>query len=139
MEFKKFNDKYIIRIDRGEEVVASLMAFCKAEHISLGSISGLGATDRVTIGLFNVAEKQYHKETLTGDFEITNLTGNISTKEGEPYLHLHITLGDASFHAFGGHLNECWISGTCELVIDAIDGTVERTFNEGVGLNLYAF
>lgn len=139
MEFRQFGPKYILRIDKGEEVVETLSQFCKENKIKLGSVSGLGATDKLTIGLFSVKEKQYYKKELTGDFEITNLTGNISTKDGEVYLHLHITVSDEKYNAYGGHLNACWISGTCELIIEAIDGQMDRKFSEEIGLNLYKF
>ena len=52
---------------------------------------------------------------------------------------LNITLSDHEMKAFGGHLNEAVISGTCELIIDVIDGMVDRSFNEDVGLNLFKF
>ncbi len=137
MKSMKFGDKYFVRIDKGEEVVQSLKDFCLENNIKLGSITGLGACDRVTIGLFNTETKEYNNKELKGEFEITNLTGNITTKDGEVYLHLHITLGDEEYNAHGGHLNECWISGTCELVIDTVDGEVERVFDDFSGLNLF--
>ncbi|HYE83580.1 MAG TPA: PPC domain-containing DNA-binding protein [Clostridia bacterium] len=139
MEYKKMGNKYFIRIDKGEEVVSSLKEFCTKKKLKLGSVIGLGAADKVTIGLFNTINKEYHNIELTGEYEITNLTGNITTMDGEVYLHLHITLGDEEYKAHGGHLNECWISGTCELIIDVIDGKVGREFDEHSGLNLWKF
>jgi len=139
MEFKRIGNKVIMRIDKGEEVVETIKKFCKDHGITLGSISGLGAADRIKVGLFNVEEKKYYSTVLTGDYEITNLTGNISTMDGETYLHLHITVSDHEMRAFGGHLNEAVISGTCELVLDIIDGIVDRQFSEDVGLNIYKF
>ncbi len=139
MIFKKFGNKYILRIDRGEEVVATLKTFCTAQNIALGSITAIGAANRVTIGLFNTETKKYQSTELTGDFEITSLAGNISTMNGEVYLHLHATLSDAGYHAFGGHLNAAFISGTCELIIDVIDGACDREFSDAVGLNLLKF
>lgn len=136
MIFKKFGNKYILRIDRGEEIVATLKAFCTNHRIGLGSVTAIGAANRATIGLFNTTTKQYQSTELTGDFEITSLTGNISTMNGEVYLHLHATLSDANYHTFGGHLNTAVVSGTCELIIDVIEGTCEREFSDDVGLNL---
>ena len=52
------------------------------------------------------------------------------------YLHLHATLSDANYHTFGGHLNAAIVSGTCELIIDVIDGACDREFSDSVGLNL---
>lgn len=137
MKFVKIGNKYFVRIDKGEEVVSSLMKFCAEKGVKLGSIVGIGATDRVTIGLFNTEIKEYHNKQLVGEYEITNLTGNVTTKDGEVYLHLHITLGDENYNAHGGHLNECWISGTCELVIDTADGEIGRFFDDYSGLNLW--
>lgn len=139
MDFKRIGNKVIMRIDKGEEVVETIKKFCEDHKITLGSISGLGAAGRIKVGLFNVQEKKYYSTVLKGDYEITNLTGNISTMNGETYLHLHITASDHEMRAFGGHLNEAVISGTCELVIDVIDGIVDRQFNEDVGLNIYKF
>ncbi|MCK4241503.1 MAG: DNA-binding protein [Candidatus Atribacteria bacterium] len=136
MKFKKIGSKWIVRIDKGEEIVETLKKFCKDNKIKLGTISGIGATDRVTIGLFNTKNKQYHSQELIGDYEITNLSGNISTMNDEIYLHLHISLADSKYNAYGGHLNSAIISGTGEIVIEEIEGEIERGLNEEVGLNL---
>jgi len=139
MIFKKFGNKYVLRIDRGEEVVSAVKTFCADMRVTLGSVSAIGATNRATIGLFNTETKQYQSTELTGDFEITSLAGNITTMNGAVYLHLHATLSDAHYHAFGGHLNAAFISGTCELIIDIIDGACDREFSDTVGLNLLKF
>ncbi len=136
MKFKKIGNKWIVRIDKGEEIVKTLKKFCKENKIKLGTISGIGATDRVTIGLFETKIKQYHSQELIGDYEITNLSGNVSTMSGEIYLHLHISLADSKYNAYGGHLNSAVISGTGEIVIEEIEDIIEREFNEEVGLNL---
>ena len=139
MDYKKIKNKYVLRIDRGEEIVSSLKGFCKDNDIKLGTVSGLGAVDRVKVGLFATDTKEYHSTELTGDHEITSLIGNISTKDGEIYLHLHINIADEEYNTYGGHLSSAVVSGTCEIVVEEIDGTVEREFSDEVGLNLYKF
>ena len=59
MEYRRFEDKYILRIDRGEDVVNVLTNFCREKDIRLGTISGIGAASLVEIGLFNVNTKEY--------------------------------------------------------------------------------
>ena len=140
MEYCQFDDTYVLRLDRGEEILQSLAAFCRKEKIRLGSVEGLGASDHVMIGLYNVEEKQYHKQTFEGAMEITSLVGNISEKDGENYLHCHINLCREDMTVIGGHLNECRISATCELFVRKLDGVVERRLDaDGTGLNLYRF
>jgi uncharacterized protein len=136
MKTKKIANKIIVRIDRGEELVESLKSICKEYEIKVATIAGVGATNKVTVGLFDVDAREYHSTELTGNYEITALLGNITTMKGETYLHLHISLGDAQYNSFGGHLNSATISATFEGVIEIIDTEVDRYFDEVVGLNL---
>ena len=89
--------------------------------------------------MYKVDEKKYYSNHFTGAIEIVSLTGTISTMNGEYYAHLHMSAGDAVGKVFGGHLNSARISATCELVIDVIDGVVERKKDPAVGLNLFEF
>ena len=140
MDFRKFNDTYVIRMDRGEEILSTLTELCRKEQITLGSVSALGAADHAVIGLYDVGARQYHRHSFDEPMEITSLVGSISTKEGEPYLHLHINLCREDMSVIGGHLNECRISATCEMIVRQLDGIVERKLDEAeTGLNLYEF
>ena len=136
MKLKKFGNKWVVRIDKGEEIVETLKQLCKKNKIKLGSVSGVGGIERVTVGSFKAKTKEYFSQELIGDYEITNLIGNISTMKGEIYLHLHITISDSNNNSFGGHLNSAIISTTGEFIIEEIEGEIEREFNEEVRLNL---
>ena len=54
MQSKRIDNHVIVRIDKGEELVVSLTEVCKHHNIKAGMITGIGATDKATIGLFNV-------------------------------------------------------------------------------------
>ncbi len=86
MQYQKFGDDYVIRLDRGEEVMTEIKKLCEAENILLGSINGIGATWEASIGVFNRKEFKYESKTFKGDFEIIALTGNISTMNDKCYL-----------------------------------------------------
>ena len=139
MDYRRFGKTIIARIDRGEEVLAQLKNIALKEEIKLASVRALGATDDFTVGVFKVDEKKYYANHFTGDFEIVSMTGTISTMNGEYYAHLHMSAGDEQGRVFGGHLNEAIISATCEMVIEVIDGQVDRVRDESVGLNLFHF
>lgn len=139
MEFKKYYHKYILRLDPGEELVSSLKEFCLQERVKLGSITGIGAVNQATIGLFDPESKKYHPQELNGNFELSPLAGNISSMQGEPYLHLHANLGDKEQRSFSGHLSKAIVSATCEIIIDTIEGELERQADPKIGLNLLEF
>lgn len=139
MDYKRFGNTIIARMDKGEEVLEQLEVIAKKENIRLASVSALGATNDITVGVFRTEEKKYYANHFGGDMEIVSLTGTVSTMNGNYYAHLHMSAGDANGHVFGGHLNRCVISATCEMVIQMIDGEVDREFNEKVGLNTFCF
>ncbi len=139
MDYKRFNQTIILRIDAGEEILEQLKVVATKEHIKLANINALGAINEFTIGVFDTDEKRYYANEFKGTYEIVSLSGTISTMEQEYYAHLHLSAGDADGKVFGGHLNKAVVSATCEMVITVIDGIVERKFSEDVGLNLFEF
>ena len=136
MDYKKIGEKVFVRIDSGEEIVETLTQVCKNLDITAGTITGIGATDKAIIGLFDVKTKKYHSTELVGDHEIAPVYGNISTMNNEVYLHLHVNLCNAEHKSFGGHLTSAIVSATFEGVIDIINGKIEREFDATTGLNI---
>ena len=140
MEYREFPQGYVLRLDPGEEIVSSLTRLVADENIQLASVSAIGAANDVTIGIFNTAEKQYYSQRYQGDYEISALVGSVTRKEGEPYLHLHITIGNpVTGQVHAGHLTSAVISATLELFLQVWDGQVGRKFSDQVGLNLFEF
>jgi len=139
MEYKRFNNTIVARIDKGEEILEKIKEIALEENIKLASVRALGATNDFTVGVFKVDEKKYYSNDFKGNFEIVSLTGTINTMNGDFYTHIHMSAGNDKGEVFGGHLNRAIVSATCEMVIYIIDGKVERYFDEEVGLNLFKF
>lgn len=139
MEYRRFGNKIIARIDKGEEILTTIKEISLKENIKLASVQALGATDEFTVGVYKVDEKKYYANEFKGYFEIVSLTGTINTMDGEIYTHIHMSAGNDKGEVFGGHLNKAIVSATCEMVIDIIDGNVDRKYDEETGLNVFRF
>ena len=139
MDYRKFNNTIVARIDKGEEILKKIKEIALKEKIKLANINALGATNDFTVGVFNIDEKKYYSNEFKGNFEIVSLTGTINTMNGEFYTHIHMSAGNDKGEVFGGHLNRAIVSATCEMIINIIDGNVDRYFDEEVGLNLFKF
>lgn len=137
MKYREYYDNVLVRIEKGEDVVEKLFELVEKLQLKNGSISGIGASDNITVGLYSVKKQEYTKKTFTGEMEITSILGNISTMNDQPYLHMHITFADENLNVHGGHLNEAIISATCEIIINKIDEKVDRFKDSITGLNLY--
>jgi len=137
MESKKVNNTYIVRLEKGEEILSSLTKFCEDNKIYSGSISGIGGADEVTLKYYDLIQKKYLEKRFADgiNYEIIALNGNISRLDGKPFIHMHITLGDPQYKVFGGHLGSAKISITAEIYINVVDTVIDRKYDEGFQLN----
>lgn len=129
-------DKFIIRINRGEKIIASLKRFCRQLRIVNGFFYGLGALDEIIIAIYNLKTKTYHEKKYKKDLEITNITGNVADSKEGIIIHSHIALSDTHLETFGGHLIEGKVSGTLELFFTKLDTRITREFDQKTGLKL---
>ena len=139
MDYRRFENTLVVRIDRGEEILEKVKEIALKENILLANINALGAVNNFTVGVFKTEEKKYYSNDFKGNFEIVSLTGTINTMNGEFYSHLHMSAGDENGVVYGGHLNKAFVSATCEMIINIINGHVDRSFDEEIGLNLFKF
>ena len=140
-KYKETSDgRYILSVDNHEEIGMAVAAFCHEKDIRSGVVGGIAAISQATFRFLDPAIKQYVDKTFKEQMEITCLTGNISRKDGEVYLHLHVTASRRDYTCIGGHLLTAHVNGACELFIEdyGLDG-VDRKFDPETGLNLYDF
>ena len=139
LEYRRFDKTIIVRLDKGEEILEQVKELALKERIKMASVQALGAVDRFTVGVFKTDDKKYLANDFSGSFEIVSLTGTINTMDGAFYCHLHMSAGNDKGEVFGGHLNRAVVSATCEMVVNILEGTVDRYYDEQIGLNLLRF
>ena len=135
MQYKKFENKILLRTDIGDDIGEEILKVADKEKITLASISGIGAVDDFTVGIFNLEKGEYETLQFKGSYEITSLNGNISTMNEKPYVHLHINCAGKDGKTVGGHLLKSHVSITGEIFIDIINGKIERKHQENPNFN----
>ena len=139
MEYKRMHDILVVRLDPGEEILGALAAVASREAVAFGSVQGIGAVRELEVGLFDPESKAFRGNRFTGYRELTSLEGTITRRDGEPYLHLHVTAADEHAAVVGGHLVRAVVSATAELVIRTAPDAVGRPVDPAVGLDLLDF
>ena len=127
------------QLERGSDLYNSITRIVQENNIRIGRVTGIGAVQKAVIAYYDQKQMKYHDIELDEPMEIVSLYGNISLKDGKPFVHAHTVLGDERGNAKGGHLLP---GGTpvfaCELTIDEFEGpNLERVFDEGSGLALW--
>ena len=125
--------RYVLRLDPGDEVVSSIIAFADACEISAGWISGLGSVDHAVLGFLDPKEKVYLKRTFDERLEIGHLTGNLGLAGGKPFAHLHAVVSPRELLAYAGHLHEARVAVVVEIMVTALPGTLERIVDPASG------
>ncbi|MDY6770601.1 MAG: PPC domain-containing DNA-binding protein [Candidatus Nanohaloarchaea archaeon] len=123
----------VVRLDPGDGVIASLKQLRNDYDIDGAFFTGIGAVDRVKLGHYNVETEEYAEEELTGQFEVSNFTGNI----GPDKIHAHITVGDEDYQAYAGHCAAAHVSGTFELIVATTETALSHRPDRTTGLDVF--
>lgn len=127
------------RLAHGADLLEELTALCREQGIRLGRITGIGAVTKVRLSFYDQAKREYLPLELDGPLEILSLEGNVSLRDGEPFVHAHMTLSDGTGRTFGGHLARGTEVFACECVVEAYEGVLlERGLDDATGLFLWA-
>ena len=137
MKSVKSGDSFILRFDKNEELVRSLSEFVKNQGIAAGWISGLGGALWAELAFYHLDQKAYEFDRIEEPLEIANLTGNITTFNDKPFLHIHATVSDLNYHSYAGHLKELAVAATCEVKIDTLKTPISRVHNDACGLKIF--
>ena len=128
----------LIKLERGEELIATLTGLCVEENIQNAVFSGIGAVERVKIGYYDLAKREYFFRSEPGVFEVASMQGNVALVDGKPFIHAHAVLSrcDETLECIGAHIKEAYVAVTLEIFLAELDSAVERKLDETIGLKL---
>jgi predicted DNA-binding protein with PD1-like motif len=137
MKWREVQGGWAVVLGRGDDVLDCLRQVAREARIRSGAFSGLGAVDGVQLAFWDMDRKQYLRTDLAGDHEIGALVGNITTLDGEPFVHAHAVVGGRDFAARTGHLMTARCSATVEIFVHDFANDIRRGPDPVVGLNLW--
>lgn len=137
MQYQRIDERYVIKLEKEEAVVKTLTAFCEAEAIDNAFFVGIGAVKDLTCGYYALEEKKYHFTTYENTVEAVSITGNVTLKEENPFIHVHGVFTNETNNAFGGHIQEMTVAVVLEIVLTTLPAKLSRTLDEEIGLFLF--
>ena len=136
MQFKRSGKRYQLRFESGEKVIETLFEFLTAHEMGHAAMSGLGALRQATVSYWNAETQEYEYHELDEQMELVSFIGNVSLKDGLPFVHAHAALGRSDLSVVGGHFNEGIVHPNVEIWLQPERKAVERLLDESCGLYL---
>lgn len=124
----------VVILEPGERVIETLTAYLSQQGIMAGRISAIGAFSEAQIKYWNAETKRYEERAVRQQVEVISLLGDVSEKDGQPFIHAHVTLGDSQYNALVGHLGEATAYPTLEVFITLYEGALRRQDDPAVQL-----
>ncbi|KHK02863.1 PPC domain-containing DNA-binding protein [Desulfovibrio sp. TomC] len=132
------NSSLLVRLPKGEDLLGALVSFCLEKNITKGHVSLIGSLKKAVLGYYLQDTRQYASRSLDVDAQILSGLGNISLMEGQPVVHLHLTLLTSDFTVTGGHALPGCILFAGEACITPIEGPcLHRGLDSATGLPLW--
>jgi uncharacterized protein len=130
---------WLLVLQTGEEAMACLEQFAKAQQIFAAQITGIGAFSDVVLQYFDWEKKQYQRIPVHEQVEVASLIGDVAEgSPGSPALHIHMVVGRRDGTAMAGHLGEGHVRPTLELMITESPAHLRKKKDPVSGLALIA-
>lgn len=130
MDYRKFGNTYYVRLDKGDEIVGSLLLVCKKERVGSAAFSGIGGCGTAEIQTFSPDTGEFETRELNGMLELISINGNIvSDGTGGLFHHTHALFSyvkDGRHRTAGGHIKSATVLYTAEIELRPVRGGVIR-------------
>jgi hypothetical protein len=125
-------------LPHGSDLLKAITDLARREGIKVGTVSVIGAVKRARIGYYDQITREYREREIEEPAEISSCLGSVSLKDGEIFVHAHVTLADSAGRVAGGHLCRGTVVFAAECRISELKGkSLERSYDETTGLSLW--
>ncbi len=144
MEHRAFQNAIYLRVDKGEEIISSILDVCEREGVRSATFMGIGGCGSADIQVFDPDAGSFSTQRHEGVLELVSLMGNVvDGGEDGPYWHAHalFSMRDADgHHMAAGHLKAATVRYTAEIEIRPVVGGVIGSSPDPVtGTKFWAF
>ena len=138
MKSVQIQNGFFLILERGEDLMNTLIKFCEEQELHWAQLQGIGAIENVEIGYYDLESRQCVFREEAGPFEVASMNGNVAEIDERPIAHIHAVLSrcDESLETIGGHIRRARVALALEIALSVISQPLMRTFDENTGLNL---
>ena len=144
MDYQKLGDAYYIRMDKGDEMVASILEVCRQEGIASATYSGIGGCQDAEVQTFDQRRGEFDTERFEGLLELVSFMGNVVTDdEGILHPHTHALFSyveDGTHQVIAGHVKSTTVLYTAQIELrPVLGGAIKSMHDEETGTTFWRF
>ncbi len=144
MDYRRMKDTYYVRLDKGEEIISSLLSVCEKEGIRSAVFGGIGGCSDAEIQTFLPEKGEFETERIEGMLELIQITGNIVSDENDSlfhHTHAVYSFKKGQEHVLAaGHIRSTTVLYTAEIELrPVLDGVIRRKFDPETGTGFWNF
>ena len=126
----------IYSLKAGSKIPDDILAIARKEKMRTATVGAIGGVQELKLGYFNHREKRYEEHEFREFLEVTGILGNLTLKEGKPFLHIHGTFGRRDLSTLAGHIVAAKVSPLLEVAVTPTKNRALRRFDDDLGLNV---
>ncbi|MGO9568121.1 MAG: PPC domain-containing DNA-binding protein [Desulfomonilaceae bacterium] len=133
------NEPFLFRLPKGDDLLEAITLVFRERSMPKAAFNVIGLVTRAVLGYYDPKTRQYVNREFDEALEIVACMGNVSEKEGQIFVHAHVTLSGDDYQCLGGHLMPGTEIFAAELYATPLPGkTPVREFDEPTGLVLWS-
>ena len=126
----------IYSLKAGSKIPDDILAIAKKERVVTARVEAIGGVEELRLAYFNRHAKRYEEHDFKEFLEVTGILGNVTLKDGKPFLHIHGTFGRSDLSTLAGHVMTAKVFPLLEVVITPTRNRALRRFDDSLGLNV---
>jgi len=126
----------IYSLKAGARIPDDILALAKREKMVTARVEAIGGVEKLRLAYFNHHTKRYEEHDFEEFLEVTGILGNVTLKDGKPFLHIHGTFGRSDLSTLAGHVMTAKVFPLLEVVITPTKNRALRRFDDNLGLNV---
>jgi predicted DNA-binding protein with PD1-like motif len=128
----------LARLDHGAEIIRQITLLAEEKRVEAGAFCAIGALSQAELAYYDQASAEYRKITVEGPVELVYASGNISLRDGRPFVHAHGALADSKGGVLGGHLVSGVVFAAEVFLLELLGPPLNREHDPVTGLYLWS-
>lgn len=137
MKYEIIPSGFILRFEKGDEILHSISKFIQGQNLSSCTIQAIGSIQNPILAYYDLSTKKFTEKKFQGEYELLPCIGSVAFENDTPIIHLHASLSNSNFDVIGGHIKEMTTNATCEVFLFSLEHKLLKSYNNEVGLKLY--